>query len=172
MSDGRTIRLVIPQWQGGADPAYGLGARLLDWLAPQADVPVFHVPVREPDGPLIQEAGMPGRRDIDEHIAAAWRIVKEQRPARIVTFGGDCLVSLVPFAWLSETYGDRLGVLWLDTHPDVQTPDQYENAHAQVLGALLGNGDPGLTGSVARPLDPRKVMIAGIHHPLEHEQDS
>ena len=35
---------------------------------------------------------------------------------------------------------------------------------------LLGNGDADLTKMVARPLDPRKVMIAGIHHPLEHEE--
>lgn len=144
---------------------------MLDWLAPETDTPVFHVSVREPSGSLPKEDGMPGRSDINDKLAQAWGIIKDQQPEQIVTFGGDCLVSLAPFAWLSEKYGEKLGVLWIDSHPDVQTPDQYENAHAQVLGALLGNGDPDLTKSVARPLDPKKIIIAGIHHPLKHEEE-
>lgn len=170
MSDSKSIRLVIPQWQGGDNPAYSLGSKMLDWLAPETDMPVFHVSVREPTGPLAKEDGIPGRSDINSQLAETWDILKEQEPQRIATFGGDCLVSLAPFAWLSEKYGEKLGVLWIDSHPDVQTADQYANAHAHVLGALLGNGDADLTKMVARPLDPRKVMIAGIHHPLEHEE--
>lgn len=30
----KTLRLLIPQWQGGNNPAYFLGAKLLAWLAP------------------------------------------------------------------------------------------------------------------------------------------
>lgn len=112
------------------------------------------------------EDGIPGRSDINSQLAETREILKEQKPQRIVTFGGDCLVSLAPFSWLSEKYGEKLGVLWIDTHPDVQTADQYANAHAHVLGALLGNGDADLTKMVARLLDSEKVMIAGIHHPL------
>lgn len=171
MSNNRNIRLVIPLWQGGNCPAYSIGAKMLDWLAPETDTPVFHVPVREPNGPLPKEDGIPGRSDINDQLAQTWSIIKEQEPQRIVTFGGDCLVSLAPFAWLSEKYGEKLGVLWIDSHPDVQTPDQYENAHAHVLGALLGNGDPDLTRSVSRRLDPKNVLIAGIHHPLKHEEE-
>lgn len=170
MSDSKSIRLVIPQWQGGDNPAYGLGSKMLDWLAPETGMPVFHVSVREPNGPLPREDGITGRSDINSQLAETWEILTEQEPQRIATFGGDCLVSLAPFAWLSETYGDKLGVLWIDAHPDVQTADQYPNAHAHVLGALLGNGDADLTKMVARPLDPKRVMIAGIHHPLEHEE--
>ena len=41
MSDSKSIRLVIPQWQGGDNPAYSLGSKMLDWLAPETDMPVF-----------------------------------------------------------------------------------------------------------------------------------
>lgn len=37
------------------------------------------------------------------------------------------------------------------------------------MGALLGNGDADLARSVLRPLDPKKVIVAGIYHPSKHE---
>lgn len=169
MNNGKAIRLVMPQWQGGADPAYGFGAEMLAWLAPETGMPIFHVPVKEPGERLVKENGMPGRGDINDNLDNAWAIIKKERPDRIVTLGGDCLVSLAPFAWLSQNYGEGFGVLWIDTHPDVQTLEQYENPHAHVLGALLGNGDPDLTRTVDQPLNPANVLIAGIHDPLPVE---
>jgi len=32
----KTLRLLMPQWQGGNNPTYYLGARLLAWLAPES----------------------------------------------------------------------------------------------------------------------------------------
>ena len=32
----KTLRLLMPQWQGGNNPPYHFGARLLSWLAPAA----------------------------------------------------------------------------------------------------------------------------------------
>ncbi|MFU0854441.1 arginase family protein, partial [Kluyvera cryocrescens] len=92
-------------------------------------------------------------------------------PDSIVVLGGDCLVSLAPFAHLLNKYGDKLGVLWVDSHPDVQTAKQYPNAHAHVLGALIGTGDNDLVAHVATRLNPAKIMIAGIHDPLAYEAD-
>jgi hypothetical protein len=44
-----------------------------------------------------------------------------------LTLGGDCLVDLAPIAYLSERYGDYLAVLWVDAHPDVMGPAQFQN---------------------------------------------
>ncbi len=33
----KTIRLLMPQWQGGDNPNYSFGAELLAWLAPDND---------------------------------------------------------------------------------------------------------------------------------------
>ena len=56
----------------------------------------------------------------------------------MVILGGDCLVDLAPFAYLNERYAGDLAVLWVDAHPDVLTPADFANAHAMVLGNLLG----------------------------------
>jgi arginase len=88
-----------------------------------------------------------------------------------VTLGGDCLVSLAPFAYLNTRYDGQLGVLWVDAHPDVMTTADEPNAHAHVLGALLGRGDADLRGEVEKPLAPSRVMYAGLDSwlPVEDE---
>ena len=42
------------------------------------------------------------------------------------------------------------------------TPEHYAHAHAHVLGALLGRGDPDLTGEVRVPILPSRLMYAGL----------
>lgn len=165
-----TIRIVMPQWQGGTFPIYKLGAELLALLAPETASPTFTVAVPEPDRELVVEEGMAGRSELKKQIEAVWQIVNDNRPEKIVMLGGDCLVDLVPFAYLSQRYGKNTGILWIDTHPDVMTPKEFTNAHAHVLGALLGNGDAMLTDQVQQPIRPENVMIAGLHSPTDYEQ--
>lgn len=173
MNDTQTpLRLVFPQWQGGDNPPYYLGAQMLEWLAPQASGAVETVAVPEPtpeNASLALEDGIRGRTALVAQLQDAQARIQKHRPQSIVVLGGDCLVSLAPFAWLQEQYGDRLGVLWIDSHPDVQTPGQYGNAHAHVLGALMGHGDGDLTAVVKTPLAAKNIMIAGIHDPLPYE---
>ncbi len=163
------LRLVMPQWQGGNNPAYHFGAQLLAWLAPETGTPVVTVPVAPPVKALENEKGIVGRSQLVEQLASARALIAQHSPDKLVVLGGDCLVDLAPFAWLSERYKEKLGVLWIDAHPDVMTPTQFEHAHAHVLGALLGNGDADLTSAVTTPIVPSRVMIAGINEPLEYE---
>lgn len=166
----KTLRLIFPQWQGGDNPPYHLGSKLLAWLAPEPTGPVEEVPVAAPDGePLHDEDGIRGRHFLVEQLAQARDIIDRHVPDAIVVLGGDCLVSLAPFSWLAERHGDKLGIVWIDTHPDVQTPAQYKNAHAHVLAALMGIGDPDLTAAVTHAVPAGNIMIAGIHDPLEDE---
>lgn len=172
MVNSKTLRLIFPQWQGGNNPPYYLGAQLLSWLAPLPGGPVEEVPVPEPANiPLREEEGIVGRSALTEQLHLAQQIIGKHAPESIVVLGGDCLVSLAPFAWLQEKYADKLGILWIDSHPDVQTPEQFAHAHAHVLGALMGNGDAEFVNAVKRPIAPQKVMIAGIHHPLKYEKE-
>lgn len=73
-------------------------------------------------------------------IDAALRII-DAHPSieRVLTIGGDCSVSVAPFAWLANKYGEDLAVVWIDSHPDVDTIDADEVA----LG--LGRVPGGLT---------------------------
>jgi len=166
----KTLRLVFPQWQGGDNPPYYLGSKMLAWLAPAAEGASEEVPVAPSSGaPQQSEHGIMGRSALNQQIQAAHDIVMRHQPDTIAVLGGDCLVSLVPFSWLSQLYGDKLGVLWIDSHPDVMTPAQFANAHAHVLGALMGNGDQDLTNIVRVPVAAERIMIAGIHNPMPYE---
>jgi arginase len=44
----------------------------------------------------------------------------------------------------------------------VLTPKDFAQGNAQVLGALLGRGDPELVAEVDTPLRPSRVMYAGL----------
>lgn len=161
-----TLRLNMPQWQGGNMQDYYFGSSLLAWLAPPADGPVETVPVPEPQpGETLEvEDGILGRKVLLRQARAARQAIERHRPDRIVTLGGDCLIDLAPMAYLNTRYGGDLGVLWVDAHPDVVTPKEapHPHAHAQVLGALLGRGDPDLVGEVDTPVKPSRVMYAGL----------
>lgn len=168
----KTLRLLFPQWQGGNNPPYHLGSLLLSYLSPESDGPVESVPVDESTTePQAEVDGITAKPQIIRQLNDAATLIEKHDPDSIVVFGGDCLVSLAPFSHLLNKYGDKLGVLWIDSHPDVQTAKQYPNAHAHVLGALIGTGDKDLVAHVATRLNPSKIMIAGIHDPLTYEAE-
>jgi arginase len=173
IGSGPTLRLNFPLWQGGNLPEYHFGTQLLAWLAPAAQGPVETVPIPEPEAGarLRLEDGIAGRSVVLRHLREARRAIERHGPARILTLGGDCLVDLPPIAYLNALHRGKLGVLWVDAHPDVMTPKDYPNAHAHVLSALLGRGDPELTGEVETPLAPSRVMYAGLDSwsPVEDE---
>ncbi|MEK4114748.1 arginase family protein [Paenibacillus sp. FSL K6-1566] len=168
----KTIRLLMPQWQGGNNPNYSFGAELLAWLAPDNDQPLIHVPVQAYDGtPLEKENGMHGRTQLLEQLKSAQHLIDAHKPDRIVMFGGDCLVEQAPFAYLNERYGGELGLIWIDAHSDLVNYVGYDNGHALPLGNLLGEGDKDFAQHVKVPLKPDHVFIAGLAAPTEQEAE-
>ncbi|MEJ3719569.1 arginase family protein [Paenibacillus polymyxa] len=166
----KTIRLLMPQWQGGNNPNYSFGAELLAWLAPDNDQPLIHVPVQAYNGtPLDNENGMNGRKQLLEQLEAAHHLIDAHKPDRIVMFGGDCLVEQAPFAYLNERYGGELGLIWIDAHSDLVRYVGYDNGHTLPLGNLLGEGDEEFAKHVKVPLKPENVFIAGLAAPTEEE---
>ncbi|MDR2331212.1 MAG: arginase family protein [Comamonas sp.] len=172
ISHQKTLRLLFPQWQGGNNPPYHFGSQLLAWLAPPSDGPVEEVPVAQPsDEPPPVERGIVARDVLLKQLKAARNIIDRHQPDRLVVLGGDCLVDLAPFTYLNERYDGDLAVLWVDTHPDIMTPAQFQNAHAMVLGNLLGNGDADFTKAVTRPIKAENVLYLGLHDPSTWEAD-
>lgn len=168
----KTIRLLMPQWQGGNNPNYSFGAELLAWLAPDNDQPLIKVPVHAYDGtPLVNENGMNGRKQLLEQLEAAEHIIQAHKPDRIVMFGGDCLVEQAPFAYLNERYGGDLGLIWIDAHSDLVRYVGYDNGHTLPLGNLLGQGDEEFSRHVKVPLKPENIFMAGLAVPTEQEME-
>lgn len=166
----KTLRLLFPQWQGGNNAPYFFGAQLLSWLAPNPNGPVEEVKVAEPDGrPLEVEDGIVARGALLEQLNQAQKLIEKHQPDRMVVLGGDCLVDLAPFAYLNERYDGDLAVLWVDAHPDIITPKEFQHAHAMVLGNLLGEGDSDFASAVKRPLKPANVMYAGLQETMDVE---
>lgn len=171
MKGNSDLRLIFPLWLGGNLPAYTFGADMLAWLAPEASEPVVKIDVAPVEEQYSIEKGIRGRTEIMRELDRAREVIRSHAPERMTVIGGDCLSDLEPFSWLSQRWGDGFGILWIDTHPDVMTPKEYENAHAHVLGALMGSGDPELTQRVNQPVPASRIFIAGIHSPNDYERD-
>ena len=77
MTQSKTIRLVMPQWQGGDNPLYHLGAELLNYLAPSTKTPSFTVPVTKPGMPLKNENGIMVRKEVVNQLESAYSIIKQ-----------------------------------------------------------------------------------------------
>lgn len=166
-----TLRLIMPEWQGGdydlsvsSGELYPLGARLLAFLAPESDAETIKVPVEEyrPDQGREKENGVLHQDVVIRQMKSAMAILKDKKPARVVTFGGDCLVSQAPFDYLNGRYAGEFGILWIDAHPDISTPANYDREHAMVLGNLLGGGDAVMAKWVEHPIEPGKVLLVGL----------
>ncbi|WNG82091.1 arginase family protein [Mycobacterium sp. ITM-2016-00316] len=172
-SDGsKTIRLAMPQWQGGNNRNYPLGTDLLAFLAPDNGQPTLTVEVEPFDPDDTPERGIAHRRALLDQLRRARAVLDDAQPDKVVVFGGDCLVEQAPFSYLNERHGGKLGVLWIDAHPDIKTPAEWANAHTMVLGNLLGEGDAEFSAEVQQKIEPGRVMYAGLREVGLTEQES
>lgn len=167
----KTIRLKIPQWQGGNNPTYSLGSDLLSFLVPKnLEQKEITVPIPEYEEPLVKENGVTAQSIVAENVSETMAIIQEEAPDKIITLGGDCLVSQAPFDYLHGKYGEELGIIWIDAHPDISTPDIFFNEHAMVLGNLLNDGDPVLAEKVQHPFAAKDVLYVGLQKPTADEE--
>jgi arginase len=79
----------------------------------------------------------------------------------VLTIGGDCGVALAP---ITHAVGRApgLAIVWIDAHPDFNTPDSSPSGafSGMVLRAVLGDGDAGF--SIPRgTIDPGRIIVAG-----------
>ena len=168
-----TIRLLYPDHVSGGLDTYYFGADLLQYILPQnPNQPVVKVDIIPPNskekavtnGIYAEKEVLLGIRDAQEKIS-------KENPDRIITIGGNCMVSLAPFDYLHGKY-KKVGIIWIDAHPDVSTlNDGYPNAHAMVLGSLLGHGAAQLTREIKNSLfKPDEIFYIGLQ-PLHDYQE-
>lgn len=173
----KTLRLVYPQWQGGdiarwipeiPDPAesargYVLGSMLLDFLAPDNGQERAVVPVTVARGERKEIDGVLDRDDIVLQTRAAMDILRVKHPDCIVTLGGECSVSVVPFTYLFDRYGGDVAMVWIDAHPDITLPgDVYSGYHAMAVTACLGMGDAKILAELPAKIEPQRVVYVGL----------
>lgn len=166
----QTLRLVVPDWQAGNNPIYALGAKILAAIAPEnPHQETLTIDVPNIAEKLSQENNVNGQHIIKNTLLKTKDAINSASPARIITLGGNCLVSQAPIDYLNGKYDD-LGVIWVDAHPDISTPEIFENEHAMVLGNLLKKGDPVFNNLVDHPLHPNQIFYAGLQEPTTIEK--
>jgi arginase len=165
------LLLVFPQWQGAGqvpglrESALALAAAVGgDRRRREVEVPPGH--------PLEMEGGIHGRRELLAQLVTARSILAAERPGRVFAVGGDCGIEVAVLSHLAERYDGEVAVVWLDAHPDLNTPESSPSGHfhGMPLRVLLGDGDPQFTARVERPLSPAQVLLAGVRapDPAEH----
>lgn len=161
----KTIRLLYPDYISGGLETYYFGANLMQYILPQNDnQKLVRVAVAPPDGKektvtdgiTAEDEVLSGVRDAQAKLAA-------EQPDKVITIGGNCMVSLAPFDYLHGLY-ENTGIIWVDAHPDVSTVDDgYPFAHAMVLGTLLGGGAEPLRRQMKNPFfRPDQLLYVGL----------
>jgi arginase len=78
----------------------------------------------------------------------------------VLTIGGDCGIALAPIAHAARRF-PGLAVVWIDAHPDLNSPDSSPSGAfaGMVLRAVIGDGEPGLRldGAIAA----ERVIVGG-----------
>jgi arginase len=175
-----TLRLLWPQWQGAgtvsvhelapefpfdtARRGYAVGCAVLAAVLPANDGPTATAPVSMDDTGLELRDGIEAKEVILTQLARALEVIREHDPAKIVTLGGECAVSIAPFSQLAGRYGDDLAIVWIDSKPDVGTPQsRYPGFHAMAVAALTGHGDPEVLELLPATVSADRVALVGLH---------
>jgi arginase len=133
-------------------------------VLPANQGPTAAAPVAMDDTGLELVDGIEAKQVILTQLAQALAVIGEHDPARIVTLGGECAVSVAPFAALARRYGEDLAIVWIDSHPDIGTPaSQYPGFHAMAVAALTGHADPDVQELLPAIVAPERVALVGLH---------
>jgi arginase len=167
--------VVVPQWQGSVSAramSHADGAAAIQGDLPASATVVVDVPVEagESLGSGVRRFSTLLR--IKELTTAALAGVADTP----ITIGGDCgaVLAAVSFAaGRGDADGDGdLAVLWLDAHPDLNTPETSPSGafSGMVLRAITGEGADGLAAGPGSRVPPSKLVLGGIRAIDDGEQ--
>lgn len=154
--------LHFPIWQGaGAPHGYARGAGVLRSIAAQYR-PVVDISVDNDDFTPLRDK-VKGIETLRRHFLRA-RGALDHALLPALTIGGDCVADYMSIAHALERFGDKLAVVWVDAHPDINTPDSSPsgNFHGMMLRALMGEGPGELVSLVSHKLVPRQLFYVGL----------
>ena len=170
----KTIRLLYPDYVSGGLDTYYFGANLLAHILPEnKNQPLIKVDIAQPNSAnKIITDGIYAKGEVLSGIQNAMAKIEKENPDKIITIGGNCLVSLAPFDYLHGKYKNT-GIVWIDAHPDVSSPkDDYPNAHAMVLGSLMGYGDNSLSNMMKNnKFNPDEILYVGLQNLHDYQKN-
>jgi arginase len=142
---------------------YAVGSAVLAAVLPANQGPTVAAPVAMDDAGLELADGIEAKQVILTQLAQALEVIRQHDPARIITLGGECAISVAPFSELARRYGDDLAIVWIDSHPDVGTPASQYPGFQAMAAALTGHGDPDVQELLPAIVSPDRVALVGLH---------
>lgn len=155
--------LYLPQSQGGPNPEHvRFGSRLLK-NALAEDI-AFHEAQTDFATTGERQSGIYHYPAILANLAHHRALLERLAPRTLFTLGGDCSVDVAGIDRLHRCYPGTLGVVWIDAHTDVHTPESSHSGyfHGMPVRALLGEGDSAIISQLRAPLSTRQILYAGI----------
>lgn len=155
--------VVVPLWQGSVSSrAMSLadGAEAIRGDLPSSSTVVVDVPVEAGEALDTGVRRYSTIRRVRESTAQALANV----PDWALTIGGDCGSALAAVAHAAERTGGDLAVLWLDAHPDLNTPESSPSGGfgGMTLRAITGDGAEGLALDEATRVAPARLVLGGV----------
>lgn len=147
--------IAMPLWYGSEVPGSDLGALVLRdglqlrWISPQYNDlrnrlhPAITIPVAELDDARerIDQRTMTFQSAIDDANAALANAVDAaiQHGHLALALGGDHAIAMGSIGGAARN-ATKLGMLWIDTHPDLNTPESSLSGHihGMPLGTAIG----------------------------------
>lgn len=158
---GFDLALGYPQWQGS-----GRHENLPRGAASAAAVIGRHAPLMQvPPGGGGAEAAHGVRRweAIFGQFRSAHDILAGSGARRVLAAGGDCAVDVAVIGYLHGMY-PGLRVIWVDAHPDANTPETSPsgNFHGMPVSAILGRAPEPMRPYMGAPVDPSRFHYVGL----------
>jgi arginase len=154
--------LLFPQWQGsGYTNELYAGALLLKERL--RDLVSFTEIDLEESSMLEIENGVLGCSQIATQLLAACGKLTGANPDRIFSIGGDCGIEIAPASFLNKKCAGDLGLVWIDAHGDLNTPDSSPSGHfhGMALRVLLGEGAEPIRGMTFSRFHRDQLFLVG-----------
>lgn len=157
------LRVVLPQWQGGMNPNYRMGTKILNALVPESkQTETVEIPVSKKK--YSTDAAVDEEESLLNQMEITFDTLSLKNPDKVITLGGDCSISEAPFDYLHGKYPNNFGVIWLDAHPDVSDPTTSRHIHEIVAANLMHKGAEKFNKQVKNPIDSKNFLFAGLKY--------
>ncbi|WP_400993811.1 arginase family protein [Agromyces sp. GXQ0307] len=155
--------VVVPEWQGSVSAramSHADGAHAISGDLPSAATVVVDVPVEAGDALGTGVHRYSALRRIGDRMRDAMQGLGRTP----ITIGGDCGIALASVATAAAGDPDSLAVLWLDAHPDLNSPGTSPSGafNGMVLRAIAGEGADGLALADGERIAPSRFVLGGI----------
>jgi len=132
---------------------------------------IGNIAVRQPEEQHYGEKNAKYLEEISETCKGLAETVRKtlEEDMLPLVLGGDHSIAVGTTAGVASYFhkqSKRVGMIWLDAHGDLNTPETSPsgNVHGMPLASIMGFGPPELTGlaGVKPMIEPRNVALVGI----------